>query len=306
MKKFNLSKQELHTLYSEFGSFDAVAKHINVGATTVKKYIYRYGIPLIYHRKYSVNDLFFDSLNEKSMYWLGFLAADGSIEENRISLAISTNDIGHLFTYKQDIDTGAPILTHNKYNKNTKKYYSISSVRVSSQPMVNALATYNIVNNKSYTFNVTDALKKHELFHHFLRGLIDGDGGIYKQISGSAITLYGTVGMIQNIFHFIQSELNIKTGYVNNDTNTHSYFIFSDLKSNKQIINYLYRDATVYLHRKYLKAQEILNTTPIKLCLNKNTVISLFNQHKNYTTVAKILDVSPSTIKRRIMEYQNE
>ena len=58
-------------------------------------------------RKYNLNENFFDELNEKSAYWLGFLYADGYVSsyENSIGISLKSEDINHLEKFKNFLNS---------------------------------------------------------------------------------------------------------------------------------------------------------------------------------------------------------
>ena len=65
-------------------------------------------------RKYKVNEYFFDTLNEKSSYWLGFLYADGYVrlkdgKSGELKLKLKNTDKNHIQKFLLDIKSEAPI-----------------------------------------------------------------------------------------------------------------------------------------------------------------------------------------------------
>jgi len=56
-------------------------------------------------RKYTLNEEFFDELNEKSVYWLGFLYADGCVRKRKSSelrLKLKKEDKSHIEKFNND------------------------------------------------------------------------------------------------------------------------------------------------------------------------------------------------------------
>jgi len=65
-------------------------------------------------RKYNFNEHFFDVLNEKSTYWLGFLYADGYVrlkdgKSGELKLKLKDTDKNHIEKFLNHLDCEKPI-----------------------------------------------------------------------------------------------------------------------------------------------------------------------------------------------------
>lgn len=57
-------------------------------------------------RKYTLNESCFDTLDEKTAYWIGFLYGDGNCtRENKVRLSLQWNDREHLFAFRSFINS---------------------------------------------------------------------------------------------------------------------------------------------------------------------------------------------------------
>lgn len=56
-------------------------------------------------RTYNVNDYYFTDSSNQSIYWAGFIAADGCLskKDNSFSLSVAIKDIAHLEKFKENI-----------------------------------------------------------------------------------------------------------------------------------------------------------------------------------------------------------
>lgn len=130
-------------------------------------------------RTYNVNDSFFNELNEKSAYWLGFIYADGYISktENCIRITLSVKDEDHLLKFKKDIISESPITYH--MNRYSEKYPLTKKARISifSKQIKEQLRLLGCSSAKSLTCSFP-AISR-ELIPHFIRGYFDGDGSVY-------------------------------------------------------------------------------------------------------------------------------
>lgn len=130
-------------------------------------------------RTYNVNDLFFNELNEKSAYWLGFIYADGYISktENCIRITLSDKDENHLIKFKNDIESESSITYH--MNRYSEKYSLTKKTRISifSKQIKQDLYNLGCTSSKSLTCKFPNLPEN--LIPHFIRGYFDGDGSVY-------------------------------------------------------------------------------------------------------------------------------
>jgi len=225
---------------------------------------------------YSVDHSFFSQPTEKSFYWAGFLAADGNIDKHkpRVTLALKSTDIGHLKKFKEDLRFEGEIKQISSVDNREpfkSEIYHKSYLRFTSKEIVESLNNQFLITPcKSKTLKFPDHLSSHPLIHHFIRGLIDGDGSIYykfdpkRKENCAYILLCGTEGIVNGVDRVISSNLNI-IGKVKNRNGLYHLKYVGHQKL-KKIINYLYFDSTVFLDRKMESAQKILSIKPKPSC----------------------------------------
>src|SRR5574343_431199 len=200
------------------------------------------------HNKQKLNNKVFNLINtEEKAYWVGFLYADGCIYgKNCISLELSLKDKEHLI----------------KFNNFLEKEKSIREdsfrVRCVFKDCMVYQDLYNlgIKPNKSLilTFPTYYQIPK-KLMNHFIRGYIDGDGCIYISNSNIHVSVLGTKEFLISLIEEIN--LPIRNLYKNNkNNNSNCYFFQYSGKNALSLIDYLYKDATIYLERKYTKYLE--------------------------------------------------
>jgi hypothetical protein len=261
---------------------------------------------------YSLNHNFFSQLTPQSMYWAGFIASDGNIAKDkpRITVALKSNDINHLQKFKENISFDGPI--HNiiqidkRENFKTGKYYK-SQIRFTSHQITkDLLNNFLITPNKSKTLQFPNHLLNHPLLHHFIRGLIDGDGGIYYRFEDRRkenicnVFLCGTDNMIKSVQNIFLHKLNANGTYYLNKNNL-SNIVYRNLKSVQSIINYLYQsDTDVCLERKYLTSRQILTIKPKKIQINIEEIKNLIKEGNTLREISKTYNCSISTICRRL------
>jgi len=297
------SKEEYIEKYKELGTLSKVADHYGFCLESIRKHFIKLGIDYDKRKKFYQNDNFFSVDNEKSWYWAGFIAADGNIEKgsNRIKIELSTKDKRHLEKFRDDIESNYEIRDKVKINipKLKKEKYSYSRIRFNSDKMVKGLKRFGICPAKSLIYKIPENIINHNLFPHFLRGLIDGDGSV-----DTGIMLCGSHESMNQIYNFLCNKLDIpkiKSGF--KVIGSISIMKFSKMESAKKIINYCYKNPTVYLDRKYENSLKILELKPRKIQIDKNYFIGIYRNNP-VKEVAKILNISLATVMRRAEELK--
>jgi hypothetical protein len=201
-------------------------------------------------RKYNLNEHFFDELNEKSSYWLGFLYADGFVrmkdgKSGELKIKLKDTDKNHIEKFLSDIECKKTI----KCGIDNKSKFC--SVTVYSNVMVNKLFELGCVNNKTQKIRLPNLNKN--LMHHFIRGYFDGDGSVSKvknRTNSYTVSICSNAKFNDELVDFL--------GY----GKPYKYDNYSVIKINKimDIVNfrdYIYSNAVTLLNRKLNKFKEI-------------------------------------------------
>lgn len=249
-KLINLAKTKRY-------SASRLAKIFSCNKKTVFKVLQVNGIILpnlgrFKKRIYCLKD-FFSNLSALSSYWLGFIAADGTLwnRDKSISIGLNRRDAGHLYKFKRAIKTNAR-LGYVKSNDS-------AHISICCRPMYESLIQLGIMPNKS--LNINHVRLPTYLMRHFIRGVFDGDGWI----SGKKVThvQFGIAGNRPFLRH-IQSIL-IKKCHVNR---VKLYQLSGEAGAYKlqytgsqifKILDFLYNnsDSQMRLTRKYQKTLEL-------------------------------------------------
>lgn len=140
-----------------------------------------------------------DSL--QSVYWMGFLLADGHIADSRIQIELSQKDSEHLKEFAKYVKTS------NWYERerilNSKIYYQ-NSVHVNNIAVVSKLINkYDINSNK--TKNPPE-INKYDLtsdqFIALFIGFVDGDGNLRKQRNCEKLRIECCASWYNNLLFF--------------------------------------------------------------------------------------------------------
>lgn len=269
MKKdeYEQKKQVLiNAYYNEPISIQQIAEKYGCKMQTLKDYYYkRWGCgnrpvvikkPHRYNAIYDIDIHYFDVIDdEHKAYWLGMFVADGFVNDRELSLCLQNKDIDTIKQLKNDLRSEHPI----KYNKDNNPFLCITC-----KPLCDSLLTKGLHHRKSYALNIelVSSFVPDNLTHHFIRGMFDGDGSVkYYNYDYLPTTQYhfGYTGL-QNVCEFVRRYTNITRKLVKESDITYT-LITRDPKEIIRIFHYLYKDATIYMDRKYKTFKEIETMT---------------------------------------------
>lgn len=228
--------------------------------------------------KYHINEKFFDIIDtEEKAYILGLFASDGNVSKSttNIKLELKHDDVEILEKIKKAMGYDFNII-HCKYKSHfndSDKMYDNHLVRlnITNAHIYKEIQKYGIVPNKSKNLDIDLSLIPCELFHHFLRGMWDGDGSIAlhtknRKTPQPNLSLTTSSIMFDKIYNVLKQEILDFVGYGyyrHKEKQYNKSLVVSQKNSIINLLNYLYKDATIYLERKYqryLQVKEIYNT----------------------------------------------
>jgi hypothetical protein len=224
--------------YNKGNNTNLIAKELGTYNTTIRRILLRNNITLrnVSEANSKVKFNVFQTENEETFYWFGFLAADGYVgnKENTIGLGLQEKDLDHLIKYSKYIGVDVKSYKNKKFNVIEHKVY-FKNKKINS-----FLKSIGITENKSNTLCL-----KIPLNFHILRGIIDGDGYVRKNKP--------TVEIATNSIDFANQ---IKE-FLNNN-NIHCTVNYNNIciigiykkKDVTVLYNELYKDASVFLERK--------------------------------------------------------
>ena len=223
---------------------------------------------------YDLNDKAFDVLTPESAYWLGMLASDGCVYENRnkIYIIAKEEDEGHIEEFRKFIKYTCP-LKHRDSKCRDKVFRSVY-LEIYSKYMKNILINkYGIVpkkSNKDIDFfrYIPDEFKLYFLFGYF-----DGDGSIFisKNLS---IEITGNYSFLLSVKKFLENNYYIKSELLCRERN--GFATKYDLKLiqiySLYLFSYLYLDfgKECLLKRKYNKMIDAHSILKTKVDNNEN------------------------------------
>ena len=267
-KYTTIDKDTLIQAYEANGrSMRATGKALGTSEKTIMRRMKEHGIEWDTKVFYPCDESFFDELNEKSLYWLGFLATDGWVVKHNytyeISLKLAHKDLDHLKLYKQHLGSLSPI--HDKIEKKTagkdgflSDEYLAHQITIASEKIFNRLAEFNIVPSKTHIYRFPEQLKNHPGVQHFIRGCIDGDGWYREHCNNGKdytteirVGMCGTPAFVKDVYEVIKEQCFIDSGsFYTRKSGKTADFEFCAKEDVNTIVDWLYSGSNIYLPRK--------------------------------------------------------
>lgn len=253
-----LPEVEIAALYQDGISLRDLSRIYKVDKSVIKRRLIKHGFTLRTlseaNRIYSFDENIFANIDShEKAYWLGFLAADGSICNNTIKIGLSAKDKDHLEKFRSFLTSNHPISNYTATVLG--KQYETISFSVHSDKMTADLAKWNIVPRKSKTLEPANIDDKY--ISSYLLGLVDGDGGFgwHKKpglLPQLRMFFISSLPICRFMMTTLVNECNISETKIIQDKRSPDMYYCYYLGNNKvqKIADYLYRDAVVWLDRK--------------------------------------------------------
>lgn len=267
MKQYRLSKADKEKLCAMYGegiyTFKDLSDIFAISPTAIKGLLNRRGYiakpQSELQRKYTLNESFFDHIGEVQAYFLGILYADGynDTDRNAINLSLKESDADILTRLNIEIGSNRPLqfINAKKYNDNNsnQRRLVISSKKISTR-----VAELGCTKNKTFTIKYPEWITP-AMSNHFVRGYFDGDGCIMD----TSVNIVGTLDFCDGLADIFMG-IGILNPYIRARHKERGHNIrmieVSGRRQCKILLDWVYKDATIYLHRKYEKYQELLSS----------------------------------------------
>lgn len=260
-KYTNEEEQEIAKLYLSGISARKIAKAYETTHATIGRALKRTNTPTRdeseRNRKYYINPNTFDIIDtQEKAYWLGFLYADGSTQNKSLSFSLKYSDRLQVVKLKKFLQSDHPIKKRLLGSGgNNKKQYEQAHFYATEKYLINRLKDFGIVVGRG-KFTMDEIPK--DLYWHWLRGFFDGDGSIGKSKGYPDISFCGEYDVLYWIRNLIRPYILAYCGYEKRKISKHKtanvyYLEYNGINICKPIYEKMYKDATIFLERKYLR-----------------------------------------------------
>ncbi len=207
--------------------------------------------------KYKVNEDFFKKWSYEMAYVLGFIFADGSLEDVAYIrgqyLRFHNTDYEIINKIKHTLGSEHKIVCLPSF-KNRKMRFML---RIGSHKIFGDLSKFNLYPNKSLDLDLPPIPKKY--FGSFLRGYFDGDGCIYVEKPKRILKVIFTSGCKRFLVELSAAiSQNVRINLHKVVDNRRSYQLRYSQRDGLKILKYIYKNIEnrLYLIKKYNIYQE--------------------------------------------------
>lgn len=186
---------------------------------------------------------------EEKAYWLGFFYADAYNNEKlgRIVIELQEQDKKHLQKCAKFF--GQPRDPFIQY-KNKGKYIAYR-LELNSKHLTKVLADKGCHKAKSFNIFFPNWLNQ-ELIRHFIRGYFDGDGCIHIHQDQLNISIVSTKEFNEYLQKTLKEiSVNSQMYFPERYSDNTCRLDFGGSRQVKRFCDWIYKDATIYLDRKY-------------------------------------------------------
>lgn len=297
-------KLEICNKYLSGIGIEQLMKDYHTGRYKISKYLAEMDIPKRnmsqIKKKYYADYHFFDKIDtEQKAYFLGFIYADGCNIRKGLVLQIHPDDIEILESLKVAMAANIKISTgmDSKSHKHARfviydEYLSESLSRVGCVPAKTLILAFP-----------TEKQVPNHLIRHFIRGYFDGDGyiGLGKRTTGrdyfgfSITSTHKFLLQIKSYFHSLGIKCQVRK---RKGTKVSAL----QIGGKRHIIsagNYLYKDSSIFLKRKYLVFNEILKApNGLKMVQAWDSNSNIYREFESISAACKFINTSNSTMTR--------
>lgn len=195
----------------------------------------------------------FLEINEESAYWIGFIAADGSLSDKRkcIEVGLQAKDVEHLRKLSKFVTTNDDLRIG--YREKTNSYRCI----IYNKIIYNDIRRRGLMPNKSFKITFNELISYIPEKHHFdfIRGYFDGDGSVTFNDNLTNLKVGFTCNEIfaKELSEYLKNTLMIETKIYNKKGTDVKNLQIRFKNDAIKFLTKIYDQSNIYLDRKYDK-----------------------------------------------------
>ena len=264
--KFNeAQKQKICKEYLEGKSTYELGMVYNCHNSTISEVLIKNNIPRRdgnFKSPYVFDEHWFDNLDSSDKYYvLGLIYADGCnlVDRNKIVITLKQSDVGLLEKINKLLKSNRPIV----FSKTPQNYENSAVLSFTSAYFCKKVENLGVIPRKSNYVRFPNFIPE-EFLSHFIRGYYDGDGGIsiYKNKNNTyraKISITSNPMFCEDIREIIENRLEFKV-FITHYSEHCAQCRFGSVESASKFLNWIYKDADLFLERKYKLYQTFINS----------------------------------------------
>lgn len=210
-------------------------------------------LPSYEYQKHVFDINFFNKIDtQDKAYILGLLYADGNIAQDKRSVSISLQEADvQILLHIKDILNVNKDLAYIRYSDKNPNWSNQYKFSISNTHFGETLIGHGLVPNKSLFLEFPTNIPI-DLYRHFLRGYIDGDGSISSSKKDNRVRLASTENFCYAAKLLIENQLKINVSIKPCKCNDITKELcISGGNQVKKFLDWIYQDANLYIQRKY-------------------------------------------------------
>ena len=257
---------EIINLYQSGMSLEKIGLKYDASRHAIKTVLNKMGVQTRDNshkgRKYTINENYFDEINTPNKaYILGLLYSDGcnNRKTNHVNIELQERDKEILDKIKEELKTDKS-LYFSELNKKSDKWQNTYRLNICNKHISETLEEKGVVPRKSLILEFPEWLPD-KLLPHFLRGYMDGDGHIqcFESRHASFASTESFCLSVQEKLKDIGIESRIYN--TQNKENSTRILYICKISNIIKFLDYIYKDAELYIQRKYETYQTFLEET---------------------------------------------
>lgn len=258
--------KEIINYYLNNFSLRKISKIFKIDRKTVKKILLNNNIKLRTlsecNKIYKYDENIFEKIDShEKAYWLGFIASDGCIYKNSLKILLSIKDIEHLNKFNTFMKSNKIVKVRNQLCTNNNCRYETCYLQFNSIKIVEDLKKLNIIQNKSKILQPSIIEEKY--YNSYILGLIDGDGCFsLDKKNNYKFNIISSFYICEFINITFNKLCNVSKTKIIKEKRSDGLFYYYAGGNNKikKIVNFLYKNSSVYLERKFNIIKDLIIT----------------------------------------------
>lgn len=219
----------------------SIAKNFGISAHAITFIAKKNGGRVEPKRKYALNEAAFDKLTPEALYWMGWIASDGSILTHRSGaeyVNLSTKDDWPVEEFRNFLKSNQKIQV-KKNNRGFSGGTTINILAICSKQLSSALQKQGVKKRKTWYLEVSKELASSP---DFWRGMIDGDGCVFYNTNSNNHNISLVCGsriFLEQFVEFLKKNIGFEPNIIN--SNSISKVCISGKKCKKliEVLGYL-------------------------------------------------------------------